>query len=37
MAAILWRNEKRKVSELSDHPTNPRILTEKGMSDLRKR
>lgn len=34
MAEILWRNEKRKVAELKDHPKNPRVFTKKGMEDL---
>jgi hypothetical protein len=36
MAEMIWKNEKRKVSDLRDHSQNPRQFTEKGMADLRK-
>ena len=33
---IIWHAEKRKLSELTPHPENPRIFTDKGMKDLAK-
>ena len=31
-----WRIENKKVSELIEYEDNPRAITEKGMSDLKK-
>jgi DNA modification methylase len=31
-----WKTEKRKISDLTEWKGNPRILTEKGMADLKK-
>lgn len=31
---LLWTTEKRKVSELKDHPNNPRTLSKKSHADL---
>jgi hypothetical protein len=31
---IIWKIEKRKLSDLKPHPNNPRQFTEKGMKDL---
>ena len=33
---IIWHAEKRKLSELTPHPENPRRFTDKGMKDLEK-
>lgn len=33
---LLWTTEKRKVSELKDHPDNPRSLSKKSHADLLK-
>lgn len=33
---LLWTTEKRKVSELKDHPNNPRSLSKKTHADLLK-
>lgn len=31
---IIWKIEKRKLTDLKPHPKNPRQFTEKGMKDL---
>ena len=31
---IIWKIEKRKLSDLKPHPNNPRNFIEKGMNDL---
>jgi len=36
MSDIKWKCEKRKISDLTPHPGNPRVFTEKGMRDLKK-
>ena len=34
MSKLLWKTEKRKVSELQDHPSNPRILSKASHDEL---
>jgi len=36
MSSIKWHVESRKLVDLSDNPKNPRILTKKGLVDLKK-
>ncbi len=31
---MIWKNERWKVSDLKDHPQNPRVFTKKGMKQL---
>lgn len=34
MKRIIWKIEKRKLTDLKPHPKNPRQFTQKGMKDL---